>query len=327
MFGFLKNNFRWIAGGYLLTYFSSIGQTFFISASVSDWQAAFDLSHGEFGQLYMVATLASALTLPFLGRVIDHMSEVKVISFVIPVLGAAALLAGFAPSVFVLTLAIYLLRLFGQGMMTHIALTTTGRWFSAQRGRAVSLVVLGHQGGEFTIPLLFAAITLAYGLKMGWVVMVLALLLVGFPLALWAYKKPRTPYSAASEHPREEREHAVENKHQRHWTRREVLRDPVFYLLLTGTLAPAFIGTVIFFHQDYLTTLRGWPPQYFAFGMSLMALTTTVVALINGVIIDRFGAKRLLPFCLLPLAALYGRKSMVRAIWALCVLSLSQRWF
>ena len=44
MIAFLKVNFRWIAGGFLLTYFSSFGQTFFVSASIAEWQAAFGLS-------------------------------------------------------------------------------------------------------------------------------------------------------------------------------------------------------------------------------------------------------------------------------------------
>ena len=60
---FIRQNFRWIAGGFALTYFSSFGQTYFISASIAEWQAAFDLSHGEFGRLYMYATLGSAAML------------------------------------------------------------------------------------------------------------------------------------------------------------------------------------------------------------------------------------------------------------------------
>jgi MFS family permease len=127
MFAFLRENFRWIAGGFLLTYFSSFGQTFFVSASIAEWQAAFDLSHGEFGRLYMFATLASALCLPFLGRLVDVVPEHRSILLVVPVLAAATLLAAYAPSVTVLAVAIFLLRLFGQGMMTHIALTATGR--------------------------------------------------------------------------------------------------------------------------------------------------------------------------------------------------------
>ena len=133
MWSFVKQNLRWIAGGFLLTYFSGFGQTYFISASVAEWQGRFDLSHGEFGRLYMLATLGSALTLPFLGRLLDVVAPHRIVLFIVPVLAGAALLAGFAASVPVLVFAIFLLRLFGQGMMTHTALTTTGRWFVAER--------------------------------------------------------------------------------------------------------------------------------------------------------------------------------------------------
>ena len=105
----------------------------------------------------------------------------------IPVMTGAALLAGYASSLPILVAAVFLLRLFGQGMMTHIALTSTGRWFVAERGRAVSLVVLGHQGGEATIPLAFAALTIAYGYRVGWLAAAVALLVVGLPCAYWCY--------------------------------------------------------------------------------------------------------------------------------------------
>jgi MFS family permease len=295
MYAFLRQNFRWIAGGFLLTYFSSFGQTFFVSASVAEWQAAFGLSHGEFGRLYMSATLASALCLPFLGRLVDVIPEHRSILLVIPVLAAATLLAAFAPSIAVLAVAIFLLRLFGQGMMTHIALTATGRWFASQRGRAVSLVVLGHQGGEATLLLAFTSLAVGYGYQAGWVAGAAALLLVGLPFGYWAFSQPRTARHPLDEH--------GDMREQRHWTRAEVLRDPIFWILLTGVLAPPFIGTVIFYHQDYLTALNNWPPRYYAMSLSVMALTTVVFALLGGVIIDRFRAATVLPVFLLPLAA------------------------
>ena len=96
----------------MLTYFSSFGQTYFISASVAEWQAAFSLSHGEFGRLYMFATLASALCLPFIGRLVDVMPARSTIALVVPVLAGATLLAGYAASVATLGAAIFLLRLF-----------------------------------------------------------------------------------------------------------------------------------------------------------------------------------------------------------------------
>lgn len=296
MLAFIKHNFRWIAGGFMLTYFSSLGQTYFISASVSEWQAAFGLSHGEFGRLYMFATLASALCLPFVGRLVDVVQAHRTVALVAPVLAGASLLAGYASSVPMLVAAVFLLRLFGQGMMTHIALTTTGRWFVAERGRAVSLVVLGHQGGEATIPLAFAALTIAYGYRVGWVAAAVALLVVGLPFAYWAYRKPRVPHGQVST----EKKRSPE---VRSWTRREVLRDPIFWILLTGVLAPAFIGTTIFYHQNYLTALHDWPPQLFATSLLVMALTTVGFALLTGAAIDRFGATLVLPIFLLPLAS------------------------
>ena len=296
MLAFIKRNFRWIAGGFMLTYFSSLGQTYFISASVSEWQAAFGLSHGEFGRLYMFATLASALCLPFVGRLVDVVQAHRTVALVAPVLAGASLLAGYASSVPMLVAAVFLLRLFGQGMMTHIALTTTGRWFVAERGRAVSLVVLGHQGGEATIPLAFAALTIAYGYRVGWVAAAVALLVVGLPFAYWAYRKPRVPHGQLST----EKKSSAE---VRSWTRREVLRDPIFWIILTGVLAPAFIGTTIFYHQNYLTALHDWPPQLFATSLLVMALTTVGFALLTGAAIDRFGATLVLPFFLLPLAS------------------------
>lgn len=293
MLGFLRENGRWVAGGFLLTFSSSFGQTFFVSASVAEWQAAFDLTHGEFGRLYMLATLGSALTLPFLGRIVDIVPEHRVIALCAPLLAGACLAAAFAPSLLVLTLAIYALRLFGQGMMTHIALTATGRWFAAQRGRAVSLVVLGHQGGEITLPLAFAALALALGFQAGWMMAAGFLVLVTLPLGFLAYRTPRHPHGTAPETPTD----------QHSWTRGEVMRDPVFWILLTGVLAPPFIGTTIFFHQDYLAALNDWPPTAFPGGLSLMAATTVIVALIMGQVIDKVGSRSILPFFLLPLAA------------------------
>jgi len=266
MLKFIRENFRWIAGGFVLTFFSSFGQTYFISGSIAEWQAMFNLSHGQIGRIYMFATLGSALCLPFLGRLVDSISAHRMLLLVIPVLSAAALMAGYASSVLMLISAIFLLRLFGQGMMTHMALTATGRWFSAERGRAVSLVVLGHQGGEATLPLAFSAIAIGYGYQTGWIAGAAALLLVGLPFSYWAYRQPREPHG---------RDASADESTQvvRSWTRKEVMRDPVFWVLLTGVLAPGFIGTTIFYHQNYMTTLNGWPPQLFA--QSLVVLAST----------------------------------------------------
>lgn len=311
MLAFLRLNARWIAGGFLLTFFSSFGQTFFIGLSGGELRAKFGLSDGDFGLLYMAATLASAATLPWLGRTLDYMSGWKVARFVIPCLAGACLLIAFAPHLPLLLLALYLLRLFGQGMMTHTALTEIGRWFAAGRGRATSLVVPGHQAGEAILPVSFALIAAAFGWQAAWLGGAALLMLVGYPAILWLFSVERVPMSAAD---------ARQPAHTaRDWTRAETVRDPSFYLLLFGVLAPPFIGTTVFFHQDYFVELRGYDPLAFAAAFPLMAATTVVFALICGGLIDRFGALRLLPFFLLPLAVASAAAGLVTPVWGVYV--------
>ena len=291
---FLRENARWIVGGFLLTFFSSFGQTFFISLSAGDIRAEHGLSHGQFGGLYMIATLASALTLPQLGKVVDRVRIAVVAAFTIPALMAAAISMSFATNVIWLGITIYALRLFGQGMMTHISMTAMGRWFSAQRGRAVSLATLGHNFGEAVFPSVFIFAAYALGWRGTWLAAAVVLALVAWPAIVMLMRVERTP--RATDGP--ERRTAL-----RDWTRGEVLRDPIFWLCLSGVLAPGFIGTTVFFHQVYLSELRGWAPEVFASSFIVMSSMTIVFALVAGQLIDRFSAIRVLPSFLLPLAA------------------------
>lgn len=52
-----------LAFGFLLTLFSSFGQTFFISLSGGHIREEFGLSNASFGLLYSAATLGSATAL------------------------------------------------------------------------------------------------------------------------------------------------------------------------------------------------------------------------------------------------------------------------
>ncbi|WP_157015446.1 MFS transporter [Mesorhizobium xinjiangense] len=293
-FIFIRDNARWLAGGFLLTFFSSFGQTFFISLSAGDIRAEYGLSHGGFGAVYMLATLASALTLPKLGQIVDRHSAQKVAMFIIPMLALATVMMSISHHIALLAVTLYLLRLFGQGMMTQNAFTAMGRWFSAQRGRAVSITTLGHNAGEAVFPLLFVLVAGWVGWRNSWLVAAAVLVVIALPVVASLIAIERAPRSTdpVSSKP------AV-----RDWTRSEVLHDPIFYLLLLGVVAPGFIGTTIFFHQVYLVELRGWSMEMFATSFSFMAVMTITFVLISGHLIDRFSAISLLPVFLVPLGA------------------------
>ncbi|MGI9352844.1 MAG: MFS transporter [Rhizobiaceae bacterium] len=304
---FLSENARWLAGGFLLTFFSSFGQTFFISLSGGEIIREYGLSNGEWGLLYMIATLGSALTLPFLGRIVDYLSVARTVLIIVPALTLAALAMGFSHSIFLLIAILYCLRLFGQGMMTHTSMTAMGRWYSAQRGRAVSVAVVGHQAGEALLPILYVSVLIFAGWRGTWMMSAALLALVALPLTYALMRIEREPSNADIE--------ADASVFLRHWTRAEVLRDPMFYGLLIAVLAPSFIGTTLFFHQDYLIELRGWSKLQFSLSFTVMAVMTFIFALIAGQLVDRFTAVRLLPYFILPLATACFAMWAVDAIW------------
>lgn len=305
---FVRENARWIGGGFLLTLFSSFGQTFFIGLSGNDLRSAFDLSGGEFGALYMAATLASAATLPWIGRMLDVMPGWKVAGFSMPLLAFACILLAAAPNVAVLGLAIYMLRLFGQGMMTEIAYTEIGRWFVANRGRAMAFITPGVHVGSAVLPaLVVVMMQLSGGWRMGWLASAAAIVLIGLPGIVALMRVERTPLSEEAK--------AGRLRTARDWTRSEVVRDPVLYMLLAGVLAPPFIGTVIFFHQGYLIDLRGYAPLAFAAAYPVMSATTILFGFVCGHLVDRFGALRLLPFFLIPLAVSSMAVAVITPVW------------
>jgi MFS family permease len=309
MLHFVRSNGRWIAGGFLLTLFSSFGQTFFVGLAGGDIRSQFELSGGEFGVLYMLATIASAITLPWLGRTLDFMPGWKVAGFSLPGLAVACLLLALSPNVIFLGVALYLLRLFGQGMMTEIAFTEVGRWFVANRGRALALVGPGLQAGSAILPVAFVLVHGLGGWRAPWFASAGIVMLVGLPLIVWLLRVEREPQGHEAR--------AQRQRTARDWSRAEVVRDPIFYLLLTGTLAPPFIGTVIFFHQSYLVELRGYDALMFAGAFPVMAITTVIFGFVCGSLVDRFGALRLLPFILAPLAVASACVAWVTPAWGI----------
>ena len=106
-------------------------------------RSEFGLSHGGFGSLYTLGTLASAAVLLPAGRLIDRLPLAVFTRWV--VLGLAMAAAGFTLVAGPLTLAlgIFALRFTGQGLMSHIALTAMARRYRRERGRAVAVASFG----------------------------------------------------------------------------------------------------------------------------------------------------------------------------------------
>ncbi|MDJ0943179.1 MAG: MFS transporter [Kiloniellales bacterium] len=296
-FSFLRSNLRWLGAGFLLSLSSSFGQTYFISLFSGDLREAFDLSHGGFGGLYTLATLASAATLVWLGKLADTQPLARLSAATILGLALTALAMAAVASPVMLVLVLFGLRLFGQGLLSHLCFTAMGRWYNAQRGRAIAIAAMGFPAGEALFPIVAVGLALWIGWRETWVVTAGALLLVALPLAFALLRHGRTPRNPV---PLEGGNGKVL---PRDWTRGEVLRDPLFYALMPGVLAPSFILTGVFFHQVHLVETKGWSLALFAAAYPGYSLAAVGTSLAFGWAVDRWNAARLLPAYLLPMAA------------------------
>lgn len=294
LLAFLRANLALIGFGFALCFLSSVGQTYFISLFGGEIRDAFALSHGEFGTVYMAGTMASAATIMWLGRVVDHWSVQRTTWMTLLTLAAVAILMGWSTGPIVCAIAIYGLRLMGQGMCTHIGITAMARYFVAERGRALGIAQLGQAlGAALSPPYVVALLTFLTWREAWWVTAGLVLVLL--PLTLRLLKGE--DLAARAE--------ALAKRHGQSLTEGyrvpEMIRDPGLWQRMPVLLAPAFISTGFVFHQVHVAAEKAWSIELMAGSFSAYAAASVGGLMVGGPLVDRFSARRMVPFYLGPL--------------------------
>jgi len=293
---FLTTNWTWLLAGFLLSFSSSYGQTFFIAIFAGEIRADFGLSHGQWGGIYTLGTTASAVAMIWMGGLTDRFRARQLGMITMLGLALACLAMAALPGAWVWGLAavIFALRFAGQGMMSHIAIVAMARWFVATRGRALSIASMGFSLGQAILPLLFVSFLLMMDWRMAWVVAA-GLVLVTIPATNLLLRKERTPQSIAESS-------QVAGMAGQHWTRSQALRHPLFWLMIPLMIGPPAWGTALFFQQVHIAEVKGWSLAEFVSLLPVYTLATIVFTFASGWAIDRFGTGRLVPWYMLPFA-------------------------
>ena len=296
----LSSHWRLLAFGWLMSFSSGFGQTYFIAIFGGLIRSEFGLSHAVYGTCYSAGTLASAGVLLWAGRLIDTRSLASFSAGAVVGLAIATVLMASAAGVLTLGIAIFASRFFGQGLMTHAAMTAMGRYFAAERGRAVSIAALGHVMAQAVLPIAAVGLMAFAPWRVIWLMGGAALIAATLPAILFLLRgaQLRQAKSRATEPPPTSLESA-----KRDATLREALREIRLYAMLPALLAPAFIATGLIFHQVHIGAQKGWSLGLMASSLSVYAACSLVMMLAAGWLVDRCSAKRLLPFSVAPLAA------------------------
>lgn len=303
----LREHGRLLGFGFFMCLSSNFGQTFFISLFSGDVRETFGLSHGGFGTVYSAATVLSAAILIWAGRIIDRMPLAPFAALVLGGIAAASVLFGTATSEIMLIPAIFMLRLFGQGLATHTAMTAMGRYFDTHRGRAVSIASLGHPAGEALFPIVAVMALAAFGWRDIWWASAL-LVMAALPVMLVLLKGHRARHDAFVAGRAEIRDADL--------TLGQALRTAGLWLRLPALLAPSFIGTGLIFHQVHMAEVKGWSMTLVSGSFSAYAAMSVVAAILAGPVVDRFGARRIMTLFLTPLTLSALSVALFDAPWA-----------
>ena len=284
--------------GVFLIFSSSIGQTFFISLFSGEIRNEFNLSHGMFGIFYSAATLVSAIVFFWLGKLTDQFNLTFLGLVTLGALSGFAFLLSSAETILILFLSLLGLRLFGQSMLSHIAITAMARWFSKKRGRALSIALLGHPIGEALLPSLIIYFLLQFTWRDIWLGVGIIIIIIIIPLVCWLGRHLKSQQFYRSNNSSLESKNILNVS----WNRSQVLKDLRFYQIIPGLLASPFIVTGVFFHQIHLVETKSWSITLFAYSYPFFALSVIGVTFGTGWLVDRFSTVYLLRFFLLPLA-------------------------
>ncbi|MDC3355888.1 MFS transporter [Candidatus Pelagibacter ubique] len=292
---FKSLNFKVILFGFIFTFFSSFGQSYFLGLFNSSIRDALSISHGQFGSIYASATLLSSFLLIWIGKKIDDVNVIKFAFFVVIFLSISSFFFSKINSVVYLFIAIFLMRLFGQGLMSHTASTTVSRFFDRSRGKALSTAWLGLSSAEFLLPILVVYLLTFLNWRDLWVYISFGIIIFLPLVSFFLVKNLKIDSREKSE------DLKIKEKEIKQWRRSEVLKDYKFYIVSGNLLAMPWIFTGFAVFQSFILNSKNWGPYIIAQSFMAYSILSVISLSLAGFLIDKYSSRKLLIFMNIPI--------------------------
>ena len=291
---FKSLNLKVILFGFIFTFFSSFGQSYFLGLFNSSIRETLSITHGQFGSIYASATLCSSLLLIWVGKKIDDTNIFKFAFLVIILLSFSCFFFSKVSSIILLFIGIFLMRFSGQGMMSHTATTTISRFFTKSRGKALSVGWFGLSFAEFILPVLMVYLLAVVEWQNLWLIFSVIIL----------FFLPITSFLLIKNLNLDSREVSSENKKEiaiKQWKRLEVIKDYRFYIISLNMLAMPWIFTGFAVFQSFIQSSKGWGPYIIAQSFMCYSIFSVLTLFLSGFLIDKFTSRKLLIYMNIPL--------------------------
>ena len=290
-----KINSKVILFGFVFTFFSSFGQSFFLGLFNSPIRNELGITHGQFGNIYAAATIFSSLLLIWVGKKIDDYRILNYSFFVIILLFLSSLFFSFINSIYFLALGVFLIRFTGQGLMSHTSTTTISRFFEKTRGKALSTAWFGLSTAEFILPVFITYFLIIYSWRTVWQGIAIIVILF-LPLVIL-----NTIKSIKLDSREENKDKNYEKIEIKSWKRKEVLKDYRFYIISLNMLAMPWIATGVFVYQSFITESKIWGAYTIPKAFMVYSITSIITLFISGFLVDKYTGRRLILFMNIPL--------------------------
>ena len=280
--------------GFIFTFFSSFGQSFFLGLFNAPIRNELGITHGQFGNIYAMATIISSVLLIWVGKKIDEYQIFYYSFFVIILLFLSSLFFSFINSIFLLAIGIFLMRFSGQGLMSHTSTTTISRFFEKSRGKALSTIWFGLSSAEFILPVFVTYFFVIYSWRTVWQGIAIIIILF-LPIVIF-----NTIRSVKLES-REKDQNPKINLKIKSWRRVEVIKDFRFYIVSLNMLAMPWVATGVFVYQSFITESKMWSIYTIPKAFMVYSITSIITLFFSGFLVDKFTSRKLIPLMNIPL--------------------------
>jgi len=255
------------------------GARFLFGVVLKPMSEEFGWNRAQLTGAVMVAMIVLSICQPLVGLLVDRIGAKRILVGGIAFLGVSLIPLSFATSLWQIYLLYGLFTSFGLAAASPVLATSiVGRWFTQNRGLAMSLATSGSAFGQLLIVPVATWIMLATSWQTTYRVLAVALLAVAVPLsAIFLRDAPRPVEAAGKALPAEDG-----------LTLRQALAHPAFWILAFGFVVcgwtMAFPNTHFLAYADDM----GMSVLHAANTISVTAVFSILGSVLLGLAADRF---------------------------------------
>ena len=289
-----------MAASMIGVFMTTPGQTVGVSVFIDYIGTDIGLPREQVLLLYSIGTLIGILPAPYIGRLVDRFGPRNAIGFVVVAVGAACAVLAWAHGPLSLGVGFTLLRGAAIGGLSLVSGHMINLWFDRYRGRANAISMMGLALGGLVVPGVAEQLALAYGWRNSYLALGAAVVVIMLPLGLLLFRNRPQTYGLLPDFGKATSKADLEIQGM---TLGEARRTLIFwYLLAIGILVNA-VGTALLLDHVRALQIAGVARPSAIALLGVVTVSQVICSLGGGVLVDRFGTRKVGMLALLLLAS------------------------